>query len=309
MWQFDLVFVVKWLLIVGAVLAIVYLCACIFLVFMQQRFIFLPSSAVKITPENINLFYEDVWLPISQEKGKLEKIHGWWIPHNSDASSFKGVLLYLHGNAINIGANLEQADPFHKLGFDILLVDYRSYGRSIGNFPSEAQVDQDAEIAWNYLVHQRQISPQDILVYGHSLGGAIAIELATRHPQMAGLVIEGSFTSIENMIHYLGGIYRIFPAKLLLHQKFDSIKKLKKLDIPILLIHGTADDSVPAYMSEQLFEVAPAEIKDLYIVPDAGHHHIFATAGDEYLHKINEFVNQFKNHNTKFKKDSYISIE
>ncbi len=292
----------KLLLIVGIVSVIAYLAICIFLVLVQKRFIFFPSSVIEITPENVNLPYEDVWLSVSKKKGKLEQIHGWWIPANSHRSDFQGVLLYLHGNAVNIGANVEQAYRFHKLGFDVLLIDYRGYGLSTGNFPSEAQIYQDVENVWNYLVYQRKINPQNILIYGHSLGGAIAIELATRHSEIAGLIIKSSFTSMQNMVNHQGGIYRFFPIKLLLNQKFDSMTKLRKLDIPILLIHGTEDVSVPAYMSEQLFAVTPAKIKDLYIVPGAGHNNVTTIAGDEYLNRINEFVNQLNNHSLNRKK-------
>ena len=296
MWQSDLFSLVKWLLIFGIVLVIAYIAICIFLVLVQKRFIFFPSSVIEITPENVNLSYENVWLPVSEKKGKLEQIHGWWIPANSYRSDFQDVVLYFHGNGANIGAHVEQAYKFHKLGFDVLLIDYRGYGRSTGNFPSEAQIYQDIEIVWNYLVNQRQINPQNILVYGHSLGGAIAIELATRHPQMAGLIIKSSFTSMQNIVNARGGIYKFFPLKLLLHQKFDSISKLRKLELPILLIHGTEDLLVPAYMSEELFAVTPAKIKDLYIVPGANHNNVTAIAGDEYLHRINQFVNQLKHH-------------
>lgn len=294
MWQFHSFLVAKLILIVGIVLAIAYFAVCIFLVLLQQRFMFFPSSVIKITPKDVNLSYEDVWLSASNKKGKLEQIHGWWIPANSDTSNFQGVLLFLHGNGINIGANVEQAYRFQKLGFDVLLIDYRGYGRSKGNFPSEAQMYQDAEIVWNYLVHQREINPQNILVYGHSMGGAVAIELATRHPKMAGLIIQSSFTSMQGMVDYRGGIYRIFPIKLMLRQIFDSITKLRKLDIPIMLIHGREDGSVPAYMSEQLFAVTPAEIKDLYIVPGADHNDVAFIAGDEYLERLNKFVDRLK---------------
>ncbi|NER05673.1 MAG: alpha/beta fold hydrolase [Okeania sp. SIO3C4] len=294
MWQFYSFFVAKLILIVGIILAIAYVAVCIFLVLLQQRFIFFPSSVIKITPKDVNLSYEDVWLSVSKKKGKLEQIHGWWIPANSDTSNFQGVLLYLHGNGINIGPNLEQAYRFQKLGFDVLLIDYRGYGLSTGNFPSEAQMYQDVEIVWDYLVNQREINPQNILVYGHSLGGAIAIELATRHPKMAGLIIQSSFTSMQSMVLYRGGMYRIFPIKLMLRQIFDSITKLRKLDIPIMLIHGREDGSVPAYMTEQLFAVTPAKIKDLYIVPGADHNNVAAIAGDEYLERLNKFVDRLK---------------
>ncbi|WP_293130776.1 alpha/beta hydrolase [Okeania sp. SIO3I5] len=178
-------------------MVIAYIAICIFLVLVQKQFIFFPSSVIEITPENVNLPYQDVWLPVSEKKGKLEQIHGWWIPASSYRSDFEGVVLYFHGNGVNIGANVEQAYKFHKLGFDVLLIDYRGYGLSTGNFPSEAQIYQDIEIVWNYLVNQRQINPQSILVYGHSLGGAIAIELATRHPEMANQIQELTFWEKE----------------------------------------------------------------------------------------------------------------
>lgn len=301
MWQSHLFSVVKWFLVVGIASIIAYIAICIFLVLFQQRLIFFPSSIIEITPENVNLPYEDIWLPVFQKKGKLEQIHGWWIPVNSYRSDFQGVVLYFHGNAGNIGANVEQAYEFHKLGFDVLLIDYRGYGLSTGNFPSEVQIYEDIEIVWNYLVNQRQINPENILVYGHSLGGAIAIELATRHPKMVGLIIKSSFTSMQNIINYKGGIYKFFPIRLLLNQKFDSISKLRKLDIPILLIHGTEDVLVPTYMSKELFAVTSVKIKDLYIVPGASHNNITAIAGDKYLYKINEFVNKLNHHSPKCK--------
>lgn len=305
MWKSNFFPVLKWFLIVGVVLAIAYIGICILLVLVQRRFIFLPSSVIEMTPENVRLPYEDVWLPVSTKNGKLEQIHGWWMPANSAKKNLNSVLLYLHGNGVNIGVNVEHAYRFHKLGFDVLLIDYRGYGRSRGNFPSEKQVYQDVEIVWDYLINRRGINPQNIFVYGHSLGGAIAIELATRHPSMSGLIIQGSFTSMQDVVNDMG-IYRIFPVNLLLHQRFDSITKLRKLEIPIMLIHGLEDGLVPAYMSEKLFAVSPAEIKDLYLVPGAGHNNVAATAGDEYLDRVSGFVNQLKRkkeegrHNTDF---------
>lgn len=293
MWQSNFFPVVKWFYILGIVLAIAYFAICILLVLVQRRLIFFPSSIIEMTPKNVQLPYEDVWLPVPTKKGKLEQIHGWWISANSAKPNVKGVLLYLHGNGVNIGVNIEQAYRFYKLGFDVFLGDYRGYGRSGGNFPSEAQVYQDVEVVWDYLINQRGINPQNIFVYGHSLGGAIAIELATRHPEMAGLIIQSSFTSMLDMVGLMGR-YRIFPIDLLLHQRFDSMTKLRKLEIPTMLIHGRSDGLIPAYMSERLFEVSPAEIKDLYLVSDAGHNNVAATAGDEYLDRVSHFINQLK---------------
>ena len=202
-----------------------------------------------------------------------------------------GVVLYLHGNGLNVGANVEHANRFHRLGLSVFLIDYRGYGKSQGEFPTESQVYEDAQLAWDYLVKQRGINPKQIYIYGHSLGGAIAIDLAVRHLQAAGLIVEGSFTSARAMVDFQSGVYRMFPIDLLLTQRFDSIAKVDRLQMPVLFIHGTADTIVPVEMSQKLFDSAP-EPKQLYIVPDAGHNNLAEFAGAEYLQKMSQFLKQ-----------------
>ncbi|MEK0180249.1 MAG: alpha/beta fold hydrolase [Oscillatoriales cyanobacterium] len=202
-----------------------------------------------------------------------------------------GVVLYLHGNGLNVGANVEHANRFHRLGMSVFLIDYRGYGKSQGEFPTESQVYEDAQLAMDYLVKQRGINPKQIYIYGHSLGGAIAIDLAVRNPEAAGLIVEGSFTSAREMVDFQSGVYRIFPIDLLLRQRFDSIAKVDRLEMPVLFIHGTADTVVPVAMSKKLFDAAP-QPKQLYIVPDAGHNNLADFAGAEYLEKISNFFQQ-----------------
>ncbi len=202
-----------------------------------------------------------------------------------------GVVLYLHGNGLNVGANVEHANRFHRLGLSVFLIDYRGYGKSQGEFPTESQVYEDAQLAWGYLVKQRGLNPKQIYIYGHSLGGAIAIDLAVRHPEAAGLIVEGSFTSARAMVDFQSGVYRMFPIDLLLTQKFDSLAKVDRLQMPLLFIHGTADTVVPVEMSKKLFDAAP-EPKELYIVPNAGHNNLAELAGAEYLQRISQFVQQ-----------------
>ncbi len=281
----------RWLLGIGAAVAILYVAACIYLFFQQTRFIFFPSSAIETTPESFNLAYQEVWLPVKTTSGKVERVHGWWIPASQPNAL---VLLYLHGNGINIGANVAHADRFHRLGFSVLLFDYRGYGRSEGSFPSEATVYQDAAVAWDYLVKERQIQPNQIFIYGHSLGGAVAIDLALKYPDAAGLIVESSFTSIRGIVDYQR-LYGIFPVNLILHQRFDSIKKVRSLQMPVLFIHGTADWQVPATMSQQLYNAAP-EPKHLLLVPSAGHNNTAEIAGSKYFQAVQKFVQQVENH-------------
>lgn len=253
------------LLSFGKLFALFYLSACTVLFFWQTRFVFRPNTTIEKTPDCLNLPYQDVWLSPQSPSGKIEQVHGWWIPAEKPLAT----LLFLHGNAINIGANLDQVSWFHRMGFSVLMIDYRGYGKSQGNFPKEAQVYQDAQAAWNYLVQEQKIPADRIILYGHSLGGAVAIEMASRHPNAAGLIVQSSFTSILEMAK-LDLFFRLFPIKLLLTQRFNSIAKMKLLQIPVLFIHGTADDYIPAAMSEALYQATPSP-KQLILVPGGSH--------------------------------------
>jgi uncharacterized protein len=275
------------LLWIGIFIAVLYASVCIFLSFIQTRLIFVPSAVIEKTPESFNLEYEEVWLPVSNTEGKTEHIHGWWIKANQPQAK---VLLYLHGNAFNISANISQAKVFQQLGFSVLLIDYRGYGRSEGGFPSEVQVYQDAATAWNYLVNSKKIPPSQIFIYGHSLGGAIAINLAEKHPEAGGLIVESTFTSIKKVIDYRNTFW-MFPVDLILTQGFESVNKVSKLKMPVLFIHGTADYKVPAFMSEQLYSAA-SEPKQLILIEGAGHNNVANFASYQYVQGIKSFLKE-----------------
>ena len=276
----------KLLLILGGGLAIAYLAACLFLLFRQNRFIFFPAPVSETTPASLKLTYQDIWIPIATPRG-IEHLHGWWMPA---AGPEQGVILYLHGNGANVGATVSQSQRFHQLGLSVFVFDYRGYGRSQGSFPTEAQVYEDTQAAWNYLTQGRQIQPKQIFLYGHSLGGAIAIDLALKQPEVAGLIVESTFTSMRRMVDVRGG-FGLFPADLLLVQKFNSLEKVRSLKVPVLFIHGTLDLTVPAEMSQILFQAAP-EPKQLLFVKDAGHNDVAAVGEGHYLQVIQQFVEQ-----------------
>jgi len=261
--------------------AIAYLFACLGLVLAQRRIVFVPCQPLVATPADYGLPYESVTIPVALE----EEIHGWWIPAQSAEAP---VLLYLHGNGGNVSSNLPRVQRYHAIGFSVFLIDYRGYGLSQGRFPSEKRVYEDAETAWRYLIKQRGIPPEKLYVFGHSLGGAIALELATRQPQIPGLVIEGSFTSIRDMATQEKG-YGWLPVNWLLTQRFNSIQKVSALQTPIFFIHGTDDQVVPAYMSETLYQTATGR-KALWIVETAQHHDVAAVAGTAYEKRIWQFL-------------------
>lgn len=278
----------KLLLAIGGVFAIAYLSACLYLLLRQNRFIFKPPTVIRSTPRSFNLDYQEVWLPVPTTLDKTSQIHGWWVPA---AKSEAKVWVFLHGNGSTIGDEVKRAFCFHQLGYSTFLFDYRGYGRSIDQFPTEVSVYEDVEIVLKYLTQELKIAPKQIFLYGHSLGGAIAIEMALRHPEIAGLAVEGTFTSMKAMVGHLYRQFGIFPVNFLLHQRFDSLNKVQSLQMPLLLLHGTRDGLVPAYMSQDLFEVAP-EPKRLLLIPDAGHHNVSEFGGRQYLEAIQWVVEQ-----------------
>ena len=268
---------------------IAYICFCIFLFFYQPRLIFFPSANLEKTPLYFNISYQDIWLPVEIPNKKSQLIHAWWM--KADKPSNK-VLLYLHGNSLNIGANINRANFFRELGFSVLLIDYRGYGRSQGSFPRESKVYQDAVAAWDYLHNKQKIPSGQIFIYGHSLGGAIAVDLAAKKSGAAGLIVESSFTSIQDMVA-LKKMFSIFPVDLILTQRFESSKKLSNLKMPVLFIHGLNDSTVPAFMSRNLYTLAP-EPKKLVTIPNAGHNDIAEVAPHEYKQAVLSLVEMSK---------------
>ncbi|MGK7883926.1 MAG: alpha/beta hydrolase [Crocosphaera sp.] len=274
---------------------IAYLSLCVALIWGQNRLILKPSFAINTTPNELGMSYEDIWLPVTTPQGNIEKVHGWWINPNTYPEK---VLLYLHGIGGNVSYNLSTVQTYYDQGYSILIIDYRGYGRSKGQFPREAEIYRDSQVAWDYLTQERQFKPQNIFIYGHSLGGAVAIDLAVRQPDAAGVIVENTFTSMMDMVGHSGFIYQLFPSKLLLHQRFDSLGKLSSLKVPLLLIHGTSDRTVPHTMSETLFQAATVP-KKLLLVEGADHVNISAIAPEKYIKNLQEFEKLVTQNQTK----------
>lgn len=268
-----------------ALVVLAYALGGLYLWSQQGRFVFMPSRVITRTPADAGLAYENVFIRVASDSSG-ERVHAWWIPSVIPAAP---VLIYLHGNALNIGANVEHAKRLHGLGISVLLLSYRGYGRSDGDQPSETKIYQDAEAGWHYLVSDQDKSPADILIYGHSLGGAVAIELAVRHPEARGLIVESTFTSIRDMAARSGAL-RMFPLALILTQRFDSLSKVDRLRLPVLYLHGTADNVVPPEMSRRLYEQTRAP-KHLRLISGGGHNNSAQIGGQSYLEGITDFLN------------------
>lgn len=252
----------------------------------QRELIFLPSREIQNTPADLHLSYEEVWLPTGGSDPA--SLHGWWLQGDDGTAP---AFLYLHGNDLNIGGNVEHVARLRRMGFSVLIVDYRGYGKSGGGFPSEAQVYEDAETAWNYLIRARHVNPSRAFIYGHSLGGAIAVELALHHPEAAGLIVEATFTSMREMAQ---ATYWMFPLDWLLNQRFDTLAKAPLLRVPVLFIHGTADTDVPYTMSERLY-TAVRESKWLVLIPGGGHEDSASAEGTRYTDAVLGFTQRVQN--------------
>lgn len=272
------------LLKAGTVLLLVYGLVCLALWRYQSRLMFFPAAELRGTPTDVGLAYEEVWLPVGQGK-----VHGWWIPAEDKSAP---AVLYLHGNGSNIGDLAERALLLHRLGCSVFLIDYRGYGLSSGPFPNEQQVYEDAAAAFQYLKQVQQVPNERLILYGRSIGGAIAINLASQQLEVAGVVLEATFTSMQAMVQRQSQ-WQWLPVDRLLTQRFESLEKVRSLQMPILLMHGTADNIVPSEMSQTLYDAAPTAEKTLLWVEEATHNNLPLVAGERYNQAIATFIERY----------------
>jgi len=199
------------------------------------------------------------------------------------APLYAPAVLYLHGIRWSLGSNLFRIARWRELGFNVLAIDYRGFGRSDGDLPSEVQIYADARAAWNELA-KREPNPELRFIYGHSLGAAVALELAANVDNAAGVIAEAGFTSVADII-----AESYAPLNLLVSQKFDALARAKLLKAPVLFMHGTADRYVPPAMSEKLFAAAP-QPKKLHLIEGANHGNWNGAGLDDYKRVVLEFV-------------------
>lgn len=261
----------------------VYLGLTLYLYLFQSRFIYfpdLPSRQVDATPADAGLAFE----PLKIRTGDGETLDGWFVP----APAAEHTLLYLHGNGGNIGHRVEIIQTFHDLGLNVLIFDYRGYGRSTGS-PTEQGTYLDALAAWNYLSETRHIPARDIVYYGESLGGPIAAWLAERHSPRA-LVIYAAFTSIPEMAQQL---YPYLPARLLARYRYDTRSALARLSCPVFIMHSTEDEIVPFEHATALLAAAP-EPKQL-VALQGGHNDALFLSRKTYVPALKNFLDSVAN--------------
>lgn len=234
--------------------------ACSLLDTVEREMVFRPRTADWAGYSPTILGEEEVWIPVGTEG---ERLQGWWLA--SPGAEF--TVVYFHGARVNLTGSVYRLRGFREAGFNVLAVDYRGFGRSAPRLPSEDSVYEDAEAAWMWLDARVPDRGRRIL-YGHSLGGPVAAEIALRGGGAAALVLESAFTSIPEMT-VLGG---------LLTQRMDLLDKLRRLDLPVLVVHGADDTVVPPEMARRLYEAARGP-KRLVMVEGAGHSWVVRRAG------------------------------
>ena len=232
--------------------------------FISDSMAFLPPLAgYQNSPELVKLLTADG-----------TSIFAYYLP-NKNA---KYTLLVSHGNAEDIGYMLPFLIEMRDHGFSVFAYDYHGYGLS-GGKPTETNTYLDIEAAYAYLTRDLHLAPENIIVYGHSIGAALALDLAVRQP-VAGVILQGAFVTAFRVMTQI---------PLLPFDKFDNLKKIKLLQAPLLMIHGGIDGVIPIWHGKKLYGAAVAP-KEFYLVKNAGHNDVAVVAGEEYWQTITSFI-------------------
>ncbi len=240
---------------------------------LEKYVIYIPERVMEMTPAREGIAYEDVWFPA----GDGVRLHGWLVP----APGARLTLLWFHGNAGNISHRVDNLKYLHHLlHLNVFIFDYRGYGRSAGSHSdlSEEATYHDAEGALTYLRGRQDLAHTRLVYFGRSLGAAIAVEMARRHPP-AGLILETPFTSIKDMARVA---LPFLPVGSLLRTKYDSLGKIGEIRVPLLVLHGDQDDAVPYEQGRRLFDAA-SEPKTFYRIRGARHNDTYIVGGQPYF--------------------------
>ncbi len=258
-----------------AVATLAGLAGCAALDRQQREWIFQPSDRTWWGGLAAAEGMQDVWIDF-QPKSSSDpaQLHGLWLPQDRSGAP---ILLYLHGARFDVRGSAHRMRRMHDLGFAVLGVDYRGFGRSSAGLPSEEQAYEDARAAWDWLAARHPQVPR--YVFGHSLGGAIAVHLAAEVNDEAGLIVEGSFPSIPEVVSTFK--WGWLPLAPLITQKLDAGSRIAQVGSPVLVVHGGDDSLIRPALGRQLFERA-AEPKRFVLVEGGSHHNTNAVGQPLY---------------------------
>ena len=256
----------------------IYLALSTYIALFQSRLVYYPTREIERTPGDAGLAYEQI--EFKSTDGII--LSGWFIP----AVEERGVVLFCHGNGGNISHRIETIAIHNTLGMSIFIFDYRGYGSS-GGKPSERGTYRDAEAAWKYLVEERGISPQKIVIHCRSLGGAIGAWLASKNTPKA-FILESSFTSAPDVG---AEFYPWLPVRLLSRFNYSTVSYIKEIACPVLVIHSEEDDLLPYSHGQKLFEAAPEPKEFLTIL--GTHNEGFIDSGQHYVDGLKSFIERY----------------
>lgn len=256
-------------LIASLLAALALLAGCATLDEKQRFWIFQPSDRTWAGGLSAAEGMEDVWIDFASPKtGKPVKLHGLWAAHeNFERRKDAPVLLYLHGARFNVTGSAFRARRMEDLGFSVLAIDYRGFGKSSAGLPSEATAREDARAAWTWLAARHP--KQHRYIFGHSLGGAIGIDLAASVKDESGTIVESTFTSIADVVSSFKWGWLPFSA--LITQRFEAISKVQDIGAPLLVVHGTADSLINPTLGRKLYEAAT--VPKMFVLVEGGSHH------------------------------------
>jgi hypothetical protein len=243
----------------------------------QSSMIFFPLRGIDATPADWNMEYEEVELRTADGVA----LHGWYIP----AATSDRVLLFFHGNAGNISHRGESLAIFHRLGLNVLIIDYRGYGRSEGR-PSEEGLHTDAVASWRFVRETKGFAADRVVLFGRSLGGAVAARLATE-VKPAALILESSFSSARDVA---AEHFPLLSKLIVLRYNFDTVGRVKGSNSPLLVIHSEDDEMIPFHLGERIYAAA-SEPKQLLRLR-GGHNLGFTQSQPEYERGIGEFLSR-----------------
>jgi len=245
--------------------------------FSEKGIVFFPDPYLIGTPAHYNLEYEEVWFTAAEGV----RLHGWWVPKLGCPT-----FLWFHGNAGNISHRLENIKLLHDLAdVQVFIFDYREYGKSEGRISREGTF-KDAAAAYRYVIEDRKIPAPDLILFGRSLGTALAVDLAVRLPCRA-LILESPFTNSSDMAKLFAPFMFDWRPKV----PYDNIGKIGQVPVPVLVIHGTEDEVIPVDMGRRVFAAA-LEPKQLYLIPGAHHNDTYLVGGKSYFDRLRAFIHR-----------------
>lgn len=260
-----------------------YLVLSLYIYFAQSQMVFLPQAAIESSPEAIGLEFEEIQIVTSDSV----EIHGWFVP----AQKSRGTLLFSHGNAGNISHRLQLIQLFHNLDLDVMIFDYRGYGQS-GGKPDEKGTYRDIRAVWDHLTNERMIPSDRILVIGRSLGAAVATHLVYElaeegSPSPAGVILESPFTSIPDMG---AALYPFLPVRLLARINYDNLANVRRIHVPMLVVHSVDDEITPFSHGVAVFDAANEP--KTFVEISGSHDDAYFVAEERYLRAIRRFIEQ-----------------